>query len=93
MENFTLINLIINSRFAAPLQEISKYRNQSKSIGSIHNVTYFPIMRLDANDLKRGLQSRANGYADQLLNRIADNHRAENERYTNCACRYSTFKF
>ena len=46
----------------------------------IHNVTHFPIMRLDCDDLKRGLVSRANGYAEYLLKRIADEHRQENEK-------------
>ena len=38
-------------------------------------------MRLDCDDLKRGLISRANGYAERLLKHIADEYRAENERF------------
>lgn len=38
-------------------------------------------MRLDSDDLKRGLTSRANGFAEQLLKRIAADHRNENQRY------------
>lgn len=38
-------------------------------------------MRLDCDDLKRGLISRTNSYAERLLKRIADEHRVENERF------------
>ena len=38
-------------------------------------------MRLDCDDLKRGLISRANSYADRLLKKIADEYREENERF------------
>ena len=41
---------------------------------------YFQVMRLDCDDLKRGLISRANNYAEQLLTRLAADHRQDNER-------------
>lgn len=53
---------------------------QVKAIATVHTLSFFPIMKLDCDDLKRGLTSRANGFAERLLKRISDDHRAENER-------------
>ncbi|XP_066919650.1 dynein axonemal heavy chain 12-like [Clytia hemisphaerica] len=61
-------------------KEITKYWTLSRSVATIHNVSHFPIMRLDCDDLKRGLISRANSYAERLLKKIADEYREDNER-------------
>ena len=37
-------------------------------------------MQLDCDDLKRGLVSKANNYADLVLKRLASDHYEENER-------------
>ena len=46
----------------------------------MHTIVYFPIMQLDCDDLKRGLVSKANNYADLLLKRLARDHSEENRR-------------
>lgn len=38
-------------------------------------------MRLDCDDLKRGLASKAHSYAEVLLTRLAEDHRNENKRF------------
>ena len=43
-------------------------------------MAHFDIMRLDCDDLKRGLASKAHGYAETLLTRLAEDHRKENQR-------------
>lgn len=38
------------------------------------------MVQLDCDDLKRGLATKANRFADQLLQRLAEEHRDENKR-------------
>lgn len=38
------------------------------------------MVQLDCDDLKRGLASKANKFADELLCKLAEEHRSENKR-------------
>lgn len=61
-------------------QEIEKFRSLAREINSLPTVAHFDMVQLDCDDLKRGLASKANRFADQLLQRLAEEHRAENRR-------------
>ena len=61
-------------------KEIEKFRQIAREISSLFTVAHFDIMRLDCDDLKRGLASKAHGYAETLLTRLAEDHRKENHR-------------
>ena len=39
---------------------------------------HYDMIRLDCEDLKRGLAETAKGMADTLLERVAEDHRKEN---------------
>ena len=62
------------------VQKIEKYRLLAREISSLPTVAHLDIMRLDCDDLKRGLAAKAHGFADQLLTRLAEDHRNENQR-------------
>lgn len=62
-------------------QEIEKFRSLAREINSLPTVAHFDMVQLDCDDLKRGLASKANRFADQLLQRLAEEHRAENRRW------------
>ena len=61
-------------------EEIAKYQSIQREVTSIHTIVHFPIMRLDCDDLKRGLIAKANSFSDTLLKRLSSDHFAENER-------------
>ncbi|XP_020624937.1 dynein heavy chain 12, axonemal-like [Orbicella faveolata] len=61
-------------------QEIEKFRSLAREINSLPTVAHFDMVQLDCDDLKRGLATKANRFADQLLQRLAEEHRAENRR-------------
>ena len=61
-------------------QEIEKFRSLARDINSLPTVAHFDMVQLDCDDLKRGLATKANRFADQLLQRLAEEHRAENRR-------------
>lgn len=62
-------------------QEIEKFRSLAREINSLPTVAHFDMVQLDCDDLKRGLATKANRFADQLLQRLAEEHRAENRRW------------
>ena len=62
-------------------QEIEKFRCLAREINSLPTVAHFDMVQLDCDDLKRGLATKANRFADQLLQRLAEEHRAENRRW------------
>lgn len=62
-------------------QEIEKFRSLARDINSLPTVAHFDMVQLDCDDLKRGLATKANRFADQLLQRLAEEHRAENRRW------------
>lgn len=66
--------------FTVLFQEIEKFRSLAREINSLPTVAHFDMVQLDCDDLKRGLATKANRFADQLLQRLAEEHRAENRR-------------
>ncbi len=53
----------------------------AREILSLPSFEHYDMVRLDCEDLKRGLAEAAKGLADLLLNRVAQDHRKENERF------------
>ena len=45
---------------------------------SLPSIEHYDLIRLDCEDLKRGLADVAKNFADLLLNRVAEDHRVEN---------------
>ena len=74
MQCKTLIKLLPS------MQEIEKYRSLAKEISGLRTVVYFDMVQLICDDLKRGLAAKAHRFAEQLLKRVAEEHRAENKR-------------
>ncbi|RMX38335.1 hypothetical protein pdam_00005508 [Pocillopora damicornis] len=62
------------------IQEIEKFRSLAREISSLPTVAHFDMVQLDCDDLKRGLATKANRFADQLLQMLAEEHRTENRR-------------
>jgi dynein heavy chain len=79
-EKFVNDFLASEHNFEEYTHEIERFRELKREISSLSTMYYFPIMRLDCDDLKRGLSAKANGFAERLLTRLADDHRNENER-------------
>ena len=83
------------------LQEIQQFRSLAREISSLPTVAHFDMVQLDCDDLKRGLAAKANRFADQLLQRLAEEHRDENKRWhffphvmefhNNCLCIWYDF--
>lgn len=46
---------------------------------SLPSIGHYDMIRLDCEDLKRGLSDKAKNFADQLLDRVAEDHRNEND--------------
>ncbi|XP_013387188.1 dynein heavy chain 12, axonemal, partial [Lingula anatina] len=57
---------------------VEHFRNLAKEILSLPSIETFDMIRLDCEDLKRGLADAAKELADVLLNRMAQDHRTEN---------------
>ena len=62
-------------------EEIDKYRDLSKEIMILPSIEHYDMIRLDCEDLKRGLSDVAKAHADTLLNKVATDHREENKRW------------
>eukprot|EP00118_Oscarella_pearsei_P019988 m.215265 g.215265 ORF g.215265 m.215265 type:complete len:3605 (+) comp39831_c0_seq13:113-10927(+) len=62
------------------IKEISHFRSLYVEIMSLAPTVYFRMVELDCRDLKRGLMEKAQGFSDELLSHLADEHRKENER-------------
>ena len=61
-------------------QYIDEFRGVAKEIMGLDSIVHFDMIRLDCEDLKRGLAEKSRSYADMLLDRVASDHRTENER-------------
>lgn len=73
--------LIHSINFHPPhFQEIEKFRSLASEIMGLPSIEHFDMIRLDCEDLKRGLASACRKLADQLLSRVSTDHRRENER-------------
>ena len=46
---------------------------------SIPSIEHFEMIQLDCDDLKRGLVEATRKLSDQLLDRVATDHRRENQ--------------
>ena len=46
---------------------------------SLPSIEHYDMVRLDCEDLKRGLSDAAKKLADTLLERMAEDHRKENQ--------------
>ncbi|XP_057312411.1 dynein axonemal heavy chain 12-like isoform X2 [Hydractinia symbiolongicarpus] len=79
-KNFVQDFLDSEHSFEEYTEEIKRFRGIAKDVSTKHTVLHFPIMQLNCDDLKRGLVSRANHFAEQLLARLAYDHRVENKR-------------
>ena len=60
-------------------QYIGEFRDLAKEILSLPSFEHYDMIRLDCEDLKRGLAEAAKGLADTLLERVAEDHRKENQ--------------
>ena len=68
----------INFCFPSHLQEIEKYRNLASEIMGLPSIEHFDMIRLDCEDLKRGLAKACRNLANELLSRVVTDHRNEN---------------
>ncbi|KAK3752207.1 hypothetical protein QZH41_008048 [Actinostola sp. cb2023] len=66
--------------FEEYIQEIDRYRTLAREINGLPTIAYFNMVQLYCDDLKRGLASKANKFADELLSKLAEEHRSENKR-------------
>lgn len=73
--------MIIPSKYVSCFQMIEKYRAVSRDILALPSIETFDMIRLDCEDLKRGLSDAAKDLANILLKRVTDDHRTENELY------------
>ncbi|XP_071484907.1 dynein axonemal heavy chain 12-like [Diadema antillarum] len=58
---------------------IQEFRSLAKEIMGLDSIVHFDMIRLDCEDLKRGLAEKSRSYANMLLERVASDHRTENE--------------
>lgn len=58
---------------------IEKYKAVAREIVALPSIETFDMIRLDCEDLKRGLADAAKDLANQLLTKVTDDHRVENQ--------------
>ena len=61
------------------LQLIEKYKAVAREIIALPSIETFDMIRLDCEDLKRGLADAAKELANTLLIKVTDDHRVENK--------------
>uniref|UniRef100_A0A8D0KPK5 Dynein heavy chain linker domain-containing protein n=1 Tax=Strix occidentalis caurina TaxID=311401 RepID=A0A8D0KPK5_STROC len=59
---------------------IDEFFTHKKEILSLPQVAHFPMICLNCEDLKQGLASNANTFAERLMDRIVASHREENKK-------------
>uniref|UniRef100_A0A2C9M9T7 Uncharacterized protein n=1 Tax=Biomphalaria glabrata TaxID=6526 RepID=A0A2C9M9T7_BIOGL len=59
--------------------EIEKFRSLASEIMGLPSIEHYDMIRLDCEDLKRGLAKVCRSHADELLSRVSSDHRRENE--------------
>ncbi|XP_052285538.1 dynein axonemal heavy chain 12-like isoform X2 [Dreissena polymorpha] len=69
----------VEHKFAEYTEQIEKYRNLAKEIMGLPSIEHFDMIRLDCEDLKRGLAEGSRNLANELLRRVSDDHRRENK--------------
>ncbi|XP_071816044.1 dynein axonemal heavy chain 12-like isoform X3 [Apostichopus japonicus] len=62
---------------------IGEFRDLVQEILSQDSIIHFDMIWLDCEDLKRGLAEKTRGYTNMLLDKVAEEHRAENESICN----------
>ncbi|XP_077977539.1 dynein axonemal heavy chain 12-like [Glandiceps talaboti] len=65
--------------FADYCQYIEEFRDHAREIMGLDSIAHFDMVRLDCEDLKRGLAEKSRGYADMLLQQLSSNHMDENK--------------
>ncbi|KAL5014779.1 hypothetical protein ScPMuIL_009049 [Solemya velum] len=58
---------------------IEKFRTLAREIMSLPSIEHFDMLRLDCEDLKRGLAEASRALADVLLKKVSDDHRKQNK--------------
>ena len=58
---------------------VDKFRALAKEIMMLSSIEHYDMIRLDCEDLKRGLSDMAKAHADTLLTRMANDHRKANQ--------------
>ena len=61
-------------------QQIEKYRNLAKDIMGLPCIEHFDMIELTCEDLKEGLAKACRDLANELLRRVSDDHRNENQK-------------
>lgn len=62
-------------------QLIEEFRSKAREIMLQDSIIHFEMVRLDCEDLKRGLAEKSRSFGDLLLDRMASDHWKENEKY------------
>ncbi|XP_033102995.1 dynein heavy chain 12, axonemal-like isoform X1 [Anneissia japonica] len=65
--------------FEESCEMIEEFQQIARKIMNLDSIIRFDMIRLDCEDLKKGLADKARGYASMLLDQVASNHRKENE--------------
>jgi dynein heavy chain len=58
---------------------IEKFRNVASEISSLNSIENFDMIRLDCDDIKRGLSESARKHSETLLERLTNDHKKDNE--------------
>ncbi|KAL3853467.1 hypothetical protein ACJMK2_017003 [Sinanodonta woodiana] len=66
--------------FSEYTEQIEKYRNLAREIMGLPSIEHFDMIRLDCEDLKRGLAEASRNLANELLRKVSDDHRVENKK-------------
>lgn len=80
MAQKTTTKYILMNVYRKMWQQIEKYRALASEIMGLPSIEHYDMIRLDCEDLKRGLAEAARGLADELLSRVSADHRRENEK-------------
>ncbi|XP_070559445.1 dynein axonemal heavy chain 12-like isoform X2 [Ptychodera flava] len=57
---------------------VDEFRDLAREILGLDSIAHFDMVRLDCEDLKRGLAEKSRSYADMLLRRLSSDHMTEN---------------
>ncbi|XP_077865268.1 dynein axonemal heavy chain 12 [Saccoglossus kowalevskii] len=58
---------------------VEEFRDRAKEILGLDSIAHFDMVRLDCEDLKRGLAEKSRSYANILLQRLSSDHMDENK--------------
>ena len=57
-------------------------------ISGLDNVIMYDMVKLECDDIKKGLMDCANGFSDLLLDNLVTTHMEDNQRCVLCVCVY-----